>query len=380
MNIYKTISLLIVLVTPIFAYSETAATSEDKSYTPKVFANFSAKYNTLDGLAIDSNGDIIASVPNFNNDYLLEKGDITEVYPAVMAILNKDNEISDWYTFSTQDLHPETGKIGPMECEFGPDGNLYIADMQVLWGGEHKSRVLRINIEDGKPVNMDVVVEGFIVANGLIWRGDTLYVTESILKHEAAPKEGQQKAPLHSGVYAFSLAELQGDKITLTPYSEQAQDAHLAFTMVSTNRVGFGADGIIVDDMGNMYTSIMEDGVIYKTSFDENNKIVETVQFTDAPEMISSDGLAWDSARQSIYVADILGNAVHSVDLSGKVTTLHKNGDTDGADGSLDEPVVLLVRDDQLIVVNMDLAWITPPGIAVNTEVEAPYALSVIDL
>ena len=267
-----------------------------------------------------------------------------------------------------------------MECEFGPDGNLYIADMQVLWGGENKSRVLRINIEDGKPVDMDVVVEGFIVANGLIWRGDTLFVTESILRHEAAPAEGQKKAPLLSGVYAFSLAELQGEKIILSPYSDEVQDEHLAFTMVSSNRVGFGADGIIVDDMGNMYTSIMEDGVIYKTTFDENNNILETIQFTDEPTMISSDGLVWDATRQQIYVADILQNAVHAVDLQGKVTTLHKNGDTDGADGSLDEPVVLLVRGDQLIVVNMDLAWITPPGLAVNTEVEAPYTLSVIDL
>ncbi|MDN3715235.1 hypothetical protein [Vibrio breoganii] len=129
-----------------------------------------------------------------------------------------------------------------------------------------------------------------------------------------------------------------------------------------------------------MYTSIMEDGVIYKTSFDEDGKITGTKMFTDSKKMVSSDGILWDSSRQKLYVADILNNAVHSVGADASVETLHQNADTSGADGSLDQPVVLLLRDDQLIVVNMDIAWITPKGAALNTEVEASFNLSVIDL
>ncbi|MEZ8968318.1 hypothetical protein AB6E53_16680 [Vibrio breoganii] len=377
MNNSKTIAcLLSVFLVSSYTF---AATTESNPYSPKVFLDHTSKYNTLDGLALDNEGNIIASVPNLNNDYLIKNGTIETASPPVMAIITKDNQVSDWYKFKPEDMHQGTGRIGPMECAFGPDGNLYIADMQVLWDGNNASRVLRINIVDGKPVDMDVVVEGFNVANGLTWKDDTLFVTESILVHEAAPAEGEKKAPLRSGVYAFSLEELQKGTVTLSPYSE-AKDPHLVAQMVSSNRVGFGADGLAVDDNGNLYTSIMEDGVIYKTSFDEDGKITGTKMFTDSKKMVSSDGILWDSSRQKLYVADILNNAVHSVGADASVETLHQNADTSGADGSLDQPVVLLLRDDQLIVVNMDIAWITPKGAALNTEVEAPFNLSVIDL
>ena len=34
--------------------------------------------------------------------------------------------------------------------------------------------------------------------------------------------------------------------------------------LTSSNRIGFGADGVTVDGEGNLYTSVIEDGVIYK--------------------------------------------------------------------------------------------------------------------
>jgi hypothetical protein len=88
----------------------------------------------------------------------------------------------------------------------------------------------------------------------------------------------------------------------------------------------------------------------------------------------------WRRADDTIYVADFIANAVHAVDMQGRVSTVHQNGDTDGADGSLDQPVEVLVRGDDLIVINMDIAWLTPPGVSINSKVDRPYTVSAISL
>jgi len=76
----------------------------------------------------------------------------------------------------------------------------------------------------------------------------------------------------------------------------------------------------------------------------------------------------------------MLLNAVHAVDMEGHVRTLQRNGDTDGADGSLDQPAEVIVRDNELIVVNMDMPWPDPDGYLTNTKIDQPYTLSVIQL
>jgi len=64
----------------------------------------------------------------------------------------------------------------------------------------------------------------------------------------------------------------------------------------------------------------------------------------------------------------------------GNVLTLHKNGDTDGSDGSLDQPAEVIIRGNELIVVNMDMLWDDPQDLLVNTKIDEPYTLSVIPL
>ena len=96
--------------------------------------------------------------------------------------------------------------------------------------------------------------------------------------------------------------------------------------------------------------------------------------------MMSADGIVWRRKDNLIYVADILLNAVHAVDASGNIRTLQRNGDTDGADGSLDQPAEVIVRGNELIVVNMDMPWSDPHGYLTNTEIDQPYTLSVIPL
>ena len=60
----------------------------------------------------------------------------------------------------------------------------------------------------------------------------------------------------------------------------------------------------------------------------------------------------------------------------GSVTTLAKNGDTDGAGGLLDQPAEVLLKGNRLYVANFD----KPEKKFVNTKSEAPHTLSVIDL
>ncbi|EGK00206.1 SMP-30/gluconolactonase/LRE family protein [Dysgonomonas gadei] len=336
------------------------------------FINLPPEYNTPDGLAKSDNGDLILSVPNFNNRYLLEKELIKEPSNPFMAIIHKDNRISHWYDFKPEDMHPETGTVGPMDCAFGPDGNLYIADMQVFFSKEHKSRILRINVIDGKPQNVDVLVEGFIASNGMYWKEDQLFVTESVLQAD--------KNTLISGVYSFSLNELQGPSpLKLTPYDNGVGDKHLVVTFQSDNHMGFGADGITFDDEGFMYTTVIEKSQIYRSKLDNRNKAIETELFAESPNMKGPDGLIFSKERNAFYVADFLNNAVHQIDRNGKVTTLQINGDTDGADGNLDQPAEVELRGNELIIVNMDMAWATK-GISVNTEVDLKHNLSKIDL
>lgn len=334
--------------------------------------------NTPDGCTLDAAGNIILSVPNFNNTVLKEKGLIEEEAPALMLSISPDNTFSTWYTFKREDLHPDTGKVGPMDCAFGPDGHLYVADNQLFYNGEHKSRLLRINVQDGKAVDCEVVVEGFIVSNGVVWEGDTIYVSETVLIHPEEVEEGQAKPKLISGVYAISIDDWKEGPVQLKPYSAEEQDPRLIAVYTTSNRIGFGADGVVFDDEGNFYCGIFEDGIVYKTTFDAEGKPSEPVMFAQDPAMACCDGMIFRPADRKIYVADMLVNAVQAVDMSGAVETIHRNGNTDGADGSLDQPCEVLLRGDELIVVSMDMPW--ESDLLTNTEIDEPYTVSAIPL
>jgi DNA-binding beta-propeller fold protein YncE len=186
--------------------------------------------------------------------------------------------------------------------------------------------------------------------------------------------------PLLSGVYGFTLEELGRGPIRLIPYGEHHADPHLVLRLESSNRIGFGADGVTVDGAGNLYTSVIEDGVIYKTRFDEGGRPLETTLFAKSEQMRSADGVVWREKDGRIYVADMLLNAVHAIDENGRVSTLHQNGDTDGSNGLLNQPAEVILRGNELIVVNMDMPWADPHGYLTNTTIDEPYTLSVITL
>jgi len=352
------------------------SSSETSSAKPKLIVVLPDKANTPDACTLDALGNIILSIPNFNNGTLIEQGVIEEPSPAFISIIDKDNKFGTWYEFKPEDLHPETKKVGPMDCAFGPDGNLYLADNQLFYDKGHKSRLLRINVKNGKPVNCEVVVEGFICSNGMVWDSDILYVSETILVATPEPAEGQPKPKLISGVYRFTLKELTEGVVKLKPYTGQSADPRLVAKYETSNNTGFGADGLACDADGNMYCGIFEDGIIYKTTFDKDGKPSEPIEFAKDKKMLSADGIIWREKDNNIYVTDMLINGVQVVDMEGNVTTLHKNGDTDGADGSLDQPCEVLERGDELIVINMDMPW--ESDTLVNTKIDKPYTVSAI--
>jgi len=73
-------------------------------------------------------------------------------------------------------------------------------------------------------------------------------------------------------------------------------------------------------------------------------------------------------------VADFLGNAVVKIDSkSGAVTVVAKNGESDGADGSLHSPSECIVRGNKLYVSNINLAY----GPHKSSKL---YTISVVDL
>lgn len=352
--------------------SPPAKTGKDVAQVSQLLLNLPAEYNTPDGLAMSASGDLILSVPNFNNKYLLEQRLIKAASPAFMAVITKDNKLAHWYDFKPGDLHPQTGKVGPMDSAFGPDGNLYVADMQVFFDKSHKSRILRINVANNRATSAEVVVEGFVASNGICWKDNHLYVTESVLE--------AKDSSLVSGVYCFSLNELKrAQPVKLIPYANGKADPHLIVTFQSDNHMGFGADGITFDQNGLLYTTVIEKGQIFRSMLSGPTKVVKTEIFAQGDGLTAPDGLVFDKKRNRFYVADFLTNAVYVIDRNGRVKSLQKNGDTSGANGQLDQPAEVIVRGDELIIVNMDMAWATP-GLSVNTKADLKHNLSKIDL
>ena len=369
----KLFFLILLFCSSISLSCQDASTKKEATNKLKNLVTLSSKYNTPDGAAMSLDGKLYISVPNFNNGYLLENKIISQPEPSYIITINNDNKVSQWYKFKDTNLHPETGFIGPMDLAFGPDGNLYIADMQVAYNPMYKSRLVRINIENGKPIGMDVLVEGFIACNGMVWNGNTLFVTESILSH--APQE-ETEPTLHSGVYAFNLDDFNGDPIKLSPFSPQEPSPYLAIHFETPGR-GFGADGIAFDDNGYVYTTVA--GAIYKTLLDVTNHELETTLFAkDSTKMISADGIIWNPKDRKLYTVGFLENALYTIDENGTIETLHKNGDTDGTNGLLDQPAEVILRNNELVIINMDLGGYSPDD--VNSKPDEPYTISSYDL
>ena len=309
--------------------------------------------NTPDAMALLPDGNIVLSVPNFN--------DLTQ--PAVLMTITTDNQAEKFYDLPK---HPGTGEnLGPLGICVAPSGDLFLADYQMQ--GERQSRVMRIKMEEGKPVDCIPVITGFTVSNAVIVRDGYLYVSETQIDTDAKPAV--------SGVFRFKLEELEGDPVELaTPITD---DPHLVGTIETHNEeLPLGADGLCFDADGNLYIGNFSDGTVHKFEFDTEGKVTSNTIFAKADCMKSADGLFMDTGSGKIYVADSKANAVQVVSPDGSVETLAQNGETDGLDGGMDQPCEVLIRGKEVIVSNMD--WPVPG--CVNQKYDKPCTLAVIKL
>jgi len=308
--------------------------------------------NTPDGMVLGPDGFIYLSCPNFNDPS----------YAPRIVRLSPDGQLID---VGELPGHPETGKAGPLGLDFGPDGHLYIADNQSLWGfNNHKSRLLRIRMNQGRPEGVEVLVTGFIQANAVACHEDSVYVTETSLDLSADP--------MPSGVYRFRLSEFQGEPIDLT----RTAAGHLVVKFYTDNpdwRIG--ANGLGFDEQGNMYVCNFGEASLLRFGFGPDGNVVSHEVVARGQGMESTDGLKVHPRTGAVYVADYVGNAVHKVNpRTGQVTTLWKNeNNSGGIGGLLDRPSEVCLRGNWIYVANIDL-----PG--QGNEYDAPHTLSVLPL
>ncbi|MDP6636949.1 MAG: hypothetical protein QGG42_18775 [Phycisphaerae bacterium] len=326
--------------------------------------------NTPDGMTLDEKtGDIYLCCPNLKD----------QKYPAVLLKIDKNNKVSKFYEFPKSALHPDSGKIGTMGLDIGPDGNLYIADNQYFWSKDYKSRLIRVNIKDGKPVGTDILVEGTKLSNAVIWRGNNVYLSDTFF--DVPDKPGI------SGIWRFSLDELNTgkpvklDPKAFDPHTIGNTDPHLiaTFQTFPWEHRGdtAGADGLTFDKDGNLYCGNFGDGVISKISFDAKGNVISNKILLKDKTMPSADGMFYDAKRDLIYIADSERNAVRAFTTDGKLSTVWENGAaTTGADGLLDQPCEVLVRGDTIFIACFDLSF---PGLLNQTN-DKDHTISIIKL
>ncbi len=327
------------------------------TYRPRLLLSLPETCNTPDGMTLDEEtGDVYLSCPNFNDPN----------FPGVLMKITPSNKLEKFFDLPA---HAETGKVGPMGLDIGPDGHIYVADNQYFEDKDHKSRLLRVRMEEGQPVGCDVAVDGFKLSNAVIWRGNYVYVSDTHFDLEDKPGM--------SGVYRFSLDEMNQGPVKLKPKGEA--DPHLIATFQAIPGRGnsiAGADGLTFDSQGNLYTGNFGDGVFYKITFDEAGNVTSNQAHLLHPRLRCVDGIFCDTKTDRIYIADSADNAIKIVEPDGNLTTLWENDDTDGSDGLLDQPCEVLLRGNEVLVVNMDMPF---PGLK-NTAYDDAHTISVIRL
>lgn len=320
---------------------------------PTIAVKLPDKYNTPDGMVLAPDGYIYVNIPNFNDAN----------YPAKIIKISPKDKISEVFTLPK---HPETGLAGPLGIDVGPDGNLYIADNQSMWGhNDHKSRLLRVIMKDGKAVGSEVLVTGFIQSNAVSCHGDSVYVTETSLDTEADP--------MPSGVYRFRYSEFKGRPIKLKP---GGADKHLLLKFLTHSKDWrVGANGMGFDAEGNLYVCNFGDASLIRYTLGTNGRVKSSKVVAKGQGMKSTDGLKIHPKTGDIYIADFVGNAVHKVcPKSGQVTTIWENeNNSGGIGGLLDKPSEVCLRGNKIYIANIDLPYD-------GNEYDQLHTISVIDM
>jgi sugar lactone lactonase YvrE len=287
-----------------------------------------------DGLTLGKDGNLYVSITQRATNWK---------HPAKIARIDANDAIADFFIFPPD---PKSGKAGPMGIVFGGDGHLYVADNQSFTGEGGRSSLVRVVIENGKPVRSERVATGINAANGVARWKDHIYVAEPDLR--VAGKN-------LSGVYRFALSELNA----AAPVQVTGPgDPHLILVIDTQNKTSRGANGIGFDSQGNFYVNNFGDCEVLRYTFDAKGAVASKEVFANLKTKgaLSVDGLQVDS-EDNLWIADIIGNAVFRLSSeTGRVTFVAQSKvPNDGGDGALDTPSECIRRGDKLYVSNIDL-------------------------
>ncbi|WP_080059753.1 SMP-30/gluconolactonase/LRE family protein [Spirosoma aerolatum] len=321
---------------------------------PKLLYTLPDKYNTPDGMALAPDGSVYLSVPNLADNS----------YPGVIVKFAKDSV----RFFASLPAHPDTKHACPMDLAFGPDGNLYYADNQYENDKDYKSRLMRIRMKGSQIVGIEPVVTGFGLSNAVVWKGNTIYVTDSQWDMPDNDKG--------SAVFHFTMDELAKGPVALKP---KTMDPHILATFttqVNETGVDNGADGLDYDSKGTFYTGSFGDGTLYKLTLKPDGSLASKEVVNTDQKIACVDGLIIDRKTDKIYLCNSRMNAVMTVTPNGKVSTLVQNGDTEGGTGKIDQPAEVLLKGNRLYITDYD----KPEKKFVNTKADKVHTMSYVDL
>ena len=312
-----------------------------------------AEASTPDGMTVAKDGKIYLNTLNLQ-------------VPAVAAVWTLDgkNRLEKLIDLPP---HPETKGVYPLGIAQGADGNFYVADNQTFGSNmEHKSRLLRVVMRDGNAVRVETVATGLIAANAVEAFGTRIYVTETCLIDGVEPHV--------SGIYKFELSELSADKpVQLDPDGADSRLLARFTTEASDWRKDVGANGLAITPAGVLYVCNFGEASILKGTLNDDGFLKEPLDvLVKGHGMGSTDGMKYAADWDMLIVADFFSNAVHLVSAkTGRVKTISKNPNSNGAGGKLDKPSEPCVRGTTIYVSNIDLPYD-------GNEPDKPDTLSVI--
>ena len=327
--------------------------------TPTLFTALPDYIATPDSMAIDSEGNLVLSCPNFADLSL----------PGCVVKIDQDGNVRKWFDVPVRE---DTGMARPMGIGFGPDGDLYVIDnqgwLESMPEVQFKGRLLRIRMDGDKMVKCTVVANNMEHPNGLRIKDGYVYLTQSYLHKEKHPSGN-----LLSCVYRFGLDE-ENIEITNT-----LADPHILTTFVTSNPLcQYGVDGIVFDREGRLIIGNFGDGSVWRLYLSEKgDKIIDKELWCCDPENLkTTDGMTIDKYG-NIYVADFSANAIGKISPDGKITRLAQSPDCTGWEGGLDEPGEPCVWGDKIIISCFDCVV---DDQKVNTAHEIPATMAMLDV
>jgi len=338
-------------------------------FKPKLYVNLPEWCHNPDGMTVcKETGMVYLNCPNFNN-----MTDGKKEFAPTLSSIDKDGKLEKLLEYPDME---ETGQCGPMGLCFGPDGNLYVCDNQYFHNTDHKSRILCVEMKDGKPTGkITSVIEGLKLPNAIMWHNNELWFTDTFLDLPGEFGVG--------GLWRFKADEIlnQTKPLKVLPNGE---DKHLV-VKEKVKKIGRedngGADGMTVDKNGVIYFGNFGDGVMYAVTINADDT-VKCTTILDDERFQCCDGIFYDEACDLIFINDSKDNAIRYITplreggTQVRLRTLWENDDTDGSDGLIDQPAECVVRDGKLIIANFDWPF---PGLK-NQEFNKPHTLSIIDL